>query len=84
MLVEPSGKAKVVGTGLGVYFLRLTEAPEVCKPGQPLTLRNVAAYRAAAGAGFDLRGWSGEGGEAYLISVESGTIHSNRAGNAVY
>jgi hypothetical protein len=62
----------------------VTDAPEVCKPGQPLTLRNVAAYHAPTRATFDIRGWSGEGGEPYSISVEGGQIHSNRAGNAVY
>ena len=84
LLVEASGRGKVVGGGLGAYFLQLTDAPEVCKPGQPLTLRNVAAYRAPAGASFDVRDWSGDGGEAYSITVESGQIHSSRAGNAVY
>jgi cyanophycinase len=84
LLVEASGRARVVGTGLGVYFLQVTDAPEVCKPGQPLTLRNVAAYRAPTGAGFDVRAWSGDGGEAYSIAVESGQIHSSRVGNAVY
>jgi cyanophycinase len=63
LLVEASGRGKVVGTGLGVYFLQVTDAPEVCKPGQPLTLRNVAAYRAPTGATFDVRAWSGDGGE---------------------
>ena len=84
LLVEASGKAKVVGTGLGVYFLRVTDAPEVCKPGQPLTLHNVAAYRAPTGAAFDLRAWSGDGGEAYSISVESGKVRTSRASSAVY
>jgi cyanophycinase len=84
LLVEADGRAKVVGTGSGVYFLQVTEAPEVCKPGQPLTLRHIAAYHAPTGAVFDLRAWSGEGGEAYLISVESGKIHSSRGGSAVY
>jgi cyanophycinase len=84
LLVEASGRAKVVGTGSGVYFLQVTDAPEVCKPGQPLTLRNVAAYRAPRGSTFDVRDWSGDGGEAYSISVESGEIHTSRAGNAVY
>jgi cyanophycinase len=84
LLVEVDGRAKVVGEGLGVYFLQVTDAPEVCKPGQPLTLRNVAAYHAPTGAAFDIRGWSGEGGEPYSISVEDGQIHSSRAGNAVY
>jgi len=84
LLVEANGRAKVVGAGLGVYFLQVTDAPEVCKPGQPLTLRNVAAYHAATGASFDVRAWSGDGGEAYSISVEAGQIHTSRAGSAVY
>jgi cyanophycinase len=84
LLVEDSGRARVVGTGLGVYFLQVTEAPEVCKPGQSLTLRDVAVYHAPTGAMFDVRAWSGDGGEAYSISVESGQIHTSRSGNAVY
>jgi hypothetical protein len=47
-------------------------------------LRNVAAYRAPAGASFDVRDWSGDGGEAYSITVDAGQIHSSRSGNAVY
>ena len=78
LLVEANGRAKVVGTGLGVYFLQVTDAPEVCKPGQPLTLRKVAAYHAPTGSAFDLHAWSGDGGEAYSISVESGQIRSIR------
>jgi cyanophycinase len=84
LLVEVSGRAKIVGTGLGVYFLQVTDAPDVCKPSQRLTLRKVAAYRAPTGATFDVRAWSGDGGEAYSISVESGQIHTSRVGNAVY
>jgi len=84
LLMEGSGRAKVAGTGLGVYFLRVSDAPEVCKPGQPLTLRNVAVYRAPTGSAFDLRVWSGEGGEAYSISVEAGKIRTSRAASAVY
>jgi cyanophycinase len=84
LLVEASGRAKVVGTGLGVYFLQVTDAPQACKPREPLTLRNVAAYRAPTGAGFDVRAWSGDGGEAYSIMVEAGQIHTSRPENAVY
>jgi cyanophycinase len=84
LLVEASGRAKVVGTGLGVYFLQVTEAPAVCRAAQPLTLLNVAAYHAPTGAVFDVRSWSGDGGEAYSISVVSGQIQTSRAGNAVY
>jgi cyanophycinase len=84
LLVDAGGRAKVVGTGLGVYFLQLTDAPETCKPGQPLTLRNVAAYHAPTGARFDVQAWSGDGGEAYSISVEAGQIRTSRTGNVVY
>lgn len=84
LLVEVDGRAKVVGTGMGAYFLQLTDPPEVCKQGQPLTLRNVSAYHAPTGAGFDIRGWNGHGGEAYTISVEAGQMHTSRAENAVY
>lgn len=84
LLVEPNGRAKVVGTGLGVYFLQVTDAPEVCKAGQPLTLRNVAAYRAPTGARFDVREWNGDGGQSYMMSVDAGQIHTSLAGNAVY
>jgi cyanophycinase len=84
LLVEVDGRSKVVGTGMGAYFLQVTDPPEVCKPGQPLTLRNVSVYHAPAGASFAIRGWNGEGGEAYSISVEAGEIHTSRTGNAIY
>lgn len=84
LLVEANGRARVIGTGLGVYFLQITEAPSVCKPRLPLTLRSVGAYHAPTGAAFDVRDWSGYGGEAYSISVESGQVHTSRTGNAIY
>jgi cyanophycinase len=84
LLVEASGRGKVVGTGLGVYFLQATDAPEACKPGQPLTMRNVAVYHGPTGATFDVRAWSGVGGEAYSITVEAGQIHTSRTRNVVY
>jgi cyanophycinase len=84
VLMEVSGESKVVGSGKGAYFLQVTEAPEVCKQGQPLTLRNVNAYHAPVGASFDVRKWSGEGGEAYEISVEAGEIRIDPARASAY
>ncbi len=83
-LLEADGKGKIVGSGRGVYFLRVTQPPEVCKPGSPLSFEKVAAYHAPRGAIFDLRGWNGVGGEVYSISVESGMIHTTRADSAAY
>ena len=38
LLVEASGRAKVVGTGLGVYFLQVTDAPETLQARPALDL----------------------------------------------
>ena len=84
LLVEANGRGKVVGTGRGVYFLQVTELPEVCKPGLPLTLRNVAAYHAPTGATFDVRNWNGDGGEAYSISVDGGRVQNSRTHGELY
>jgi len=84
VLVEPDGNGTVVGTGKGVYFLRPTLSPEVCKPGQPLTFRKISVYRAPAGAHFNLTSWTGDGGTAYSLSVEKGKIASTQANQSIY
>jgi len=84
LLVEADGKATVVGTGKGAYFLRPTQAPEVCQQNVPLTLRDVSVYRVSAGGHFDLPAWTGQGGTAYSLSVERGKIESTQEGSGVY
>jgi cyanophycinase len=84
VLVEPDGRGTVIGSGKGAYFLQVTAAPEVCKPNVPLTIRNISAYRAPAGAHFDFKTWTGDGGTAYSITVEGGVIRTTRQGNSVY
>jgi cyanophycinase len=84
VLVDGDGKATVVGTGKGAYFLRPTHAPEVCEKGVPLTFREVSVYRVPARQHFDLTSWKGEGGTAYALSVVRGKIESTQAGKRVY
>jgi cyanophycinase len=84
VLVDPDGTGTVVGFGRGAYFLRVTEAPKVCKPNTPLDFRDIAVYHVPAGGHFDLPEWTGSGGEEYSLSVENGVIHSTRPGNAIY
>ena len=84
VLVEPDGKATVVGSGQGGYFLRPTRRPDVCKTGQPLTFRNINVYQTPAGGHFDLTSWTGSGGTAYSLSVEKGKIESTQADHAIY
>jgi cyanophycinase len=84
VLVEADGKAAVVGTGKGAYFLRPTQGPEVCEPGVALTFHGISVYRERAGGQFDLRSWTGIGGTAYSLSVERGKIESTQAGGKIY
>jgi cyanophycinase len=84
VLVEADGKGTVVGTGKGAYFLRPTRGPDVCEKGMPLTFRGISVYRIPAGGHFDLILWTGDGGTAYSLSVESGKIVSTQRGNEIY
>jgi cyanophycinase len=84
VLVEADGKAGVVGTGKGAYFMRPTHAPETCEKAVPLTSREIDVYRVRAGGHFDLNAWKGEGGTAYSLSVVNGKVESTQAGNSIY
>ena len=84
VLVEADGKAAVIGSGKGAYFLRPTKAPDVCQKGVPLSFMNISVYKAPSGARFDLSSWAGSGGVSYSLSVEQGTIHSTQANGSVY
>jgi cyanophycinase len=84
VLVEADGKASVVGKGKGAYFLRPTQAPEVCEKGVPLTFRGISVYRVRAGGHFDLISWTGDGGTGYSLSVERGKIESTQVRNGIY
>jgi cyanophycinase len=83
VLLDPDGRTTVVGAG-HAYFLQSTQAPEVCKPDTPLTLRGIAVHSLAAGEHFDVAHWSTTEGTSYTLSVESGVIKSTLAGGAIY
>jgi cyanophycinase len=89
VLVEADGKANVVGTGKGAYFLRPTKAPEVCEKDVPLTFHDISVYRVKAGGHFDFVSWAGDGGTAYSLSVKNGKVERGKieraqAGNGIY
>ena len=84
VLVETDGQAKIVGPGLGAYFLKPQKAPDACKAGVPLTFRNITVHKAPTGSRFNIVSWTGEGGSNYMLSVESGVIHSTQSGNVIY
>ncbi len=82
LLLEPSGKATVVGKG-AAYFLLESEDAQVLARGKPLTLPNIAVSKITPGESFDLDTWEG-GATRYMLSVEDGVLHSDQAGGAVY
>jgi cyanophycinase len=84
VLVEADGKAKVVGTGKGAYFLRPTHAPELCKKDEPLTFRNIEVIRVQSGGTFDLNKWTSESGTPYTLSVVTGKIESTQPNHSTY
>jgi cyanophycinase len=82
VLLEPDGRARIVGTG-SAYFLQASAKASVCRPRTPLTLPGVRVIKLQGGATFDTVTWRGEGTH-YDLSVEQGKIHSTRAGGAIY
>jgi cyanophycinase len=84
VLVALDGKATVVGSGKGAYFMQATQPPQVCQKGVPLTMNGISVYKAPTGAHFDLPSWSGTGGVSYTLSVEKGTIRSTQPNNTIY
>lgn len=83
-LVEADGKGLVVGPGKGVYFIRPTEAPKVCREKTPLTFSSLEVYHAPKGAEFELDQWTGKGGNSYVLSVEKGVINSTQPDKSLY
>jgi cyanophycinase len=83
VLLEPSGAATVVGFG-PVYFLRVTEAPSVCRPNEPLSIAGIAVHRVDPNGKFDVADWRGPGGIDYELRVNRGKISSSAQAGAVY
>jgi cyanophycinase len=82
VLVEPDGKAMVVGHG-NVYFISPTGASEVLKPGTPLTFRKIEVQKVGPKHSFDLKTWQGQA-TRYTLTVEAGTVTSTQAGGGIY
>jgi|HubBroStandDraft_1064217.scaffolds.fasta_scaffold168641_1 cyanophycinase len=83
LLLESDGSATLSGLGFA-YFLRTTEAPQVCEASKPLTFRSILVYRIGNSGRFDVKHWRGYGGTAYSVSVEDGVLRSSQAGGSLY
>jgi cyanophycinase len=83
VLVDGDGKASVVGSS-AAYFVRVNEAPKICRSGIPLTFHNISVYRLRAGGQFNLSTWKGSGGDSNSLSVDEGVMHSSQRDGAIY
>ena len=83
VLVEPDGKAAVVGNG-SAYFIDAGNASGITFDRKhPLTFGDFNVQKIAPGHGFNLTSWTGDGMQ-YKLTVYAGTIHSTQPGGAVY
>ncbi len=83
VLVEADGAAKVVGGG-SAYFLEAKMPPEVCRKGETLRFSGITAHRVADGGVFNLRTWSGAGGDDYVLSTRGGEITATGSTHGIY
>ncbi|MGA2539324.1 MAG: cyanophycinase [Terracidiphilus sp.] len=82
VLLEPDGKARVVGEGCA-YFVNEKGASGVVAKGRPLSDDDFNVKKVSPGQSFDVRTWTGDG-ITYRLAVEDGVIHSTQAGGGVY
>jgi cyanophycinase len=81
VLLEPDGKATVVGHG-SAYFV-WPGAGCVMDAGKPLYSFDFSVQKVAPGHSFDLKTWTGDSAQ-YTLSVRRGKIHSTQPGGGVY
>jgi cyanophycinase len=82
VLVEPDGKATVVGHG-SAYFVDPQGGKGLVEAGKTLTFGPFAVQKVEPGHRFDLKSWAGDA-TAYTLSVEAGKIQSKQKGGGVY
>ena len=82
VLLEPDGRAKIVGGP--AYFLEANHRPEACARKKPLRFSGIAAHRAPAGTSFNVKTWRGEGGDDYALSVEESKVKAKGSTHGSY
>ncbi|WP_109488823.1 cyanophycinase [Occallatibacter savannae] len=82
VLLEPDGKAHVVGYG-PAYFIDTNRASGALQKGKPLTYGPFIVQKVSPGADFYIKSWAGDA-ISYKLTVESGKIHSSQTANEIY
>jgi cyanophycinase len=82
VLLEPDGKARVVGFG-AAYFIDAKEADGQLLAGKPLSFGPFEVQKVAPGGSFYLKSWAGDS-ISYEISAKAGKLHSTQTANEIY
>ena len=92
VLLEPDGKAHVVGYG-AAYFIDADRGSGVLLDAEhrngvtaahkPMTYGPFTVQKVAPGADFYIKSWAGDG-ITYKLSVEAGRLHSTQTANEIY
>lgn len=90
VLVDPDGKAAVIGNG-SAYFVDAQHEAGLMIGGnlgvtalhKPLTFGPFDVKKVSGGHSFNLKAWTGES-TSYQLTVDAGIIHSTQPGGAIY
>jgi cyanophycinase len=82
LLLEPEGRAKVVGYG-NAYFIEADHASGTPQKGKPLTYGPFVVQKVAPGSAFYTKSWAGDA-ISYKLTVEAGRIRSTQTANEIY
>ncbi len=83
VLLEPDGQAKIVGLG-PAYFIEAPKPPEVCRKSTPLRITGISVHRVSPGGVFNLKTWTGAGGDDYTLSAAGGSLKVNGSTHGIY
>ncbi len=82
ILLEPDGKAHVVGYG-PAYFIDADRGSGAMQTNKLLTFGPFTVQKVMPGSDFYIRSWAGDG-ITYKLSVENGKIRSSQTANEIY
>jgi len=82
VLLEPDGRAHVVGYG-AAYFIDADQGSGALQRGKPLNYGPFTVQKVASGSDFYIKSWAGDA-ITYTLSVEAGKIHSTQTANEIY
>lgn len=82
VLLEPEGKAHVVGYG-AAYFIDADRASGLMQIHKPPNYGPFSVQKVAPGGDFYTKSWAGDG-ISYKLSIESGKLRSTQTANEIY